>query len=198
VLQEPLAAPAVDRHSVRPKEETTARMTGQGMPKTSKGANMKCIECGFTMKVTREDIDYEPSKGLVVRLHDIEIGRDTNGHVVRSIYRIGPLHREIAAAIVRKPGRMTGPEFRYLRSHLGYQAKDLATILGATAAGVSRWENGHEPIGPQTDRLMRLLVVSREPLDGFAFEQLAAIEKKAARPLELELRVDGDEWRPAA
>jgi DNA-binding transcriptional regulator YiaG len=150
------------------------------------------------MRSGKENYPYEPVPGLVVMLRGITVLRDDNGHAAPAIPRILALHQSIAGAVVGKPGRLSGPEFRFLRTHLGYQAKDLAPIVGASPFTLSRWETGKEPIGPQADRLARLLTVLLAHLKGFKPEQFGAIDKKAARPLELALRVAGEEWRPAA
>ncbi len=159
---------------------------------------ISCPECGLSMTAAKETYPYEPVPGLVVQLHGITVLRDASGHVVPSIPRVLQLHEAVAGALVNKPGRLSGPEFRFLRTYLDYQAKDLAPIVGASAFTVSRWETGKEPIGPQADRLIRLLTVLGKGVKGFAPEQLAAIDKRVARPLELGLRVAGNEWRTAA
>jgi DNA-binding transcriptional regulator YiaG len=158
----------------------------------------KCPECGLPMVAAKENYPYEPVPGFIVTLHGITVLRDEAGHVAPSIPRILLLHRAIAGALVRKPGRLAGPEFRFLRTFMGYQAKELAPILGTSTFTMSRWETGKEPIGPQADRLVRTLAVLRQGVGEFDPQELAAIDKKAARPLELELRVAGEEWRPAA
>lgn len=158
----------------------------------------RCPECELEMSSTTEDYPYQPVPGLVVMLHGITVLRDASGHVAPSIPSALPLHRAIARAIVEKPGRLTGPEFRFLRTTLGYQAKDFAPIAGASVFTVSRWEQGKEPIGPQADRLVRALTVLREKLDDFQLGALGSIDKKPARPLELKLRIAGEEWKPAA
>jgi len=85
------------------------------------------------------------------------------GAVEIVIPRIEELHRALALAILRKRGRLAAPEVRFLRKYLGWSGADFAKHMGVDAATVSRWENEEQPMGPVADRLLRLMVVTREP-----------------------------------
>jgi len=155
---------------------------------------MKCPECGLTMKVTREDVNLELVRDLAVRVHDLEVARDSNGHVERSLPMAESFARAVAAAIVKKPARLAGPEIRFLRTHLGWSAQEFASIVGADPASVSRWENGKDDIGPQTDRLLRALTLLREPIEGYDASELRLIGKAVGKPLHLEARLNERQW----
>jgi putative zinc finger/helix-turn-helix YgiT family protein len=108
------------------------------------------------------------------------------------------LMRAIAAAVVAKPTRLAAEEIRFLRTHLGYSGVRLARLLGVGAPTVSRWENGHEPIGAVPDRLLRTLDVIRDGAEGFDVEALAEIGEEQGAPLRLRVRMKDGIWKAAA
>jgi DNA-binding transcriptional regulator YiaG len=67
---------------------------------------------------------------------------------------------EIALAVYRVtiPVKLSGCEIRFLRSALGQRAADLGKFLQVRDETVSRWENEKEPMKPQTEKLLRILV----------------------------------------
>ena len=92
-----------------------------------------------------------------------------NGYTVKetpygdavAIENVPGLTRAICAALVKKPGRLTGAEFRYLRLHLRLSQKSLAKLFGNTEQAVALWEkNGRVPLW--ADKLLRLLWSEKE------------------------------------
>lgn len=77
------------------------------------------------------------------------------------------LHRAIARSVLAKTERLSGAEVRFLRKVLGWSGTDFAEHMGTTAETISRWENGTAAIGPQADRLLRLMVMSRDPVEDY-------------------------------
>ncbi len=66
------------------------------------------------------------------------------------------LTRAICAVLARKPGRLTGVEFRYLRLDLRLSQKSLSELLGNTEQSVANWEKrGRVPLW--ADKHLRLL-----------------------------------------
>jgi transcriptional regulator with XRE-family HTH domain len=64
----------------------------------------------------------------------------------------------IAAACVARvllPQKLSGKEIKSLRKSLEITGKALAEILNVTAETISRWENDKEPIGPNSELLLR-------------------------------------------
>ncbi|HUH03867.1 MAG TPA: helix-turn-helix transcriptional regulator [Kofleriaceae bacterium] len=59
-----------------------------------------------------------------------------------------------------------------MRKALGWSSLDLADTLGVDASTVSRWENGKQDIGPQADRLLRLLVVHESAISDYEAHDL--------------------------
>jgi len=68
------------------------------------------------------------------------------------------LQKVIAVCLAFKPVLLSGSEIRAMRSILRLKSKDLAEKLGVGPEHLSRIENGHEPISPQLDKLIRLRV----------------------------------------
>lgn len=75
------------------------------------------------------------------------------------------LHRAIGLWIVRKPGRLTGAELRFLRQELDLSQRRLAEYLGCEEQTVSLWERrGRMP--KIADRFVR--AIYRETVEGNA------------------------------
>ena len=55
---------------------------------------------------------------------------------------------------------------------MGMSSVDLSRSMGVTRETVSRWETGATPMGPVADRLLRLLVLTHEPSDSYAVDDL--------------------------
>ena len=82
--------------------------------------------------------------------------RDTPYGSAVAIEDIEGLTRVICQALVRKPGRLVGSEFRYLRLHLRLSQKSLAKLFGNTEQSVANWEKrGRVPLW--ADKHIRLL-----------------------------------------
>jgi DNA-binding transcriptional regulator YiaG len=108
------------------------------------------------------------------------------------------LHRAIGLVVVRKPARLTGAEVRFLRKLLGYSGADFARHIGVDPTVVSKWENDQQPIGEQSDRLLRMMVAHGRPLEEYPLDKLAEIDPKSHEPAYVDLRVSGREWLPTA
>ncbi|MBN8508070.1 MAG: helix-turn-helix domain-containing protein [Burkholderiales bacterium] len=66
------------------------------------------------------------------------------------------LVQAVCSALVRKAGRLTGAEFRYLRASLGLSQASLGKLLGVTDQSVAGWEKrGRIPL--LADKHLRLL-----------------------------------------
>lgn len=122
---------------------------------------MKCPNCGKEMRSKVRDYEYVESGLENVVLKNItvhECGRC--GEVLPEIVKAKQVHKWIAEYLVRKQSPLTGAEFRFLRQQMGMRAAELAAFLGVTPVTVSRWENGKETVGPQSDRLLRAFFVT--------------------------------------
>ena len=71
------------------------------------------------------------------------------------------LTRAICAALTKKPGRLTGAEFRYLRLDLRLSQKALGQLFGNTEQAIAIWEKaGKIPL--LADKHLRLLWAERD------------------------------------
>ena len=66
-----------------------------------------------------------------------------------------------AIALISGPRRLTPSNVRHLRKLGKFTQKRLAQLLGVDKAVVGRWENGHRRMGFQSERLFRILIISR-------------------------------------
>ena len=110
------------------------------------------------------------------------------------------LFRVVAGLLVHKPERLSGSEARFLRKWLGWSGQDTAEKLGFTPEHVSRWENDKVPISETADKLLRSLVLVREPIDDYAAwdAELGTLAKSDAAPLPLTIVKVGQSWATAA
>jgi putative zinc finger/helix-turn-helix YgiT family protein len=139
------------------------------------GTAMKCIECGTTMKTTRENVKYDAVGLPGITLRNIEVRRCKCGETEYVIPDIEGLHRAIAAAVIEQSVPLAGPEIRFLRKHLGWSGVDFAEHMGATPETVSRWEHGRLAMSAQADRLLRTMVALKEPVQSYSLDLLKAI-----------------------
>jgi len=158
---------------------------------------MKCMECGAEVTSARETFNYKAS-GLPVTLLNVEVRRCKEcGEFEVVIPYIEELHTAIAHAVVVKKARLTPAEIRFLRTHLGWSGTDFAKRMGVAAATVSRWENDKEPIGPQADRLLRLMVLTKEPVASYTLDELVDLDAKA-KPAAIKLIPSKAGWTAPA
>jgi putative zinc finger/helix-turn-helix YgiT family protein len=107
------------------------------------------------------------------------------------IPNIEGLHRAIARMVIAKDARLSGAEVRFLRKVLGWSGSDFAAHMGATPETVSRWETDTAPIGPQADRLLRLMVMTSDPVADYRkLDLLKAVAK--AKPAVVRLIAKAD------
>jgi len=71
------------------------------------------------------------------------------------IPRLKLLHATLARAIALSPNVLSGTEIRFLRKQLKLKAKEFAVFLHVDASTLSRWENGDQEPGSQSDSLVR-------------------------------------------
>jgi putative zinc finger/helix-turn-helix YgiT family protein len=129
---------------------------------------MTCLECGGAMRTRREIVPFDKPIGLPgVRLSTcVARCRNCGAFEVR-LPDLEGLHRAIARALVTKKARLAPTEIRFLRKVLGWSGADFAEHVGTSAETVSRWETGATPMGPQADRLLRLMVLTTDPVSDY-------------------------------
>jgi putative zinc finger/helix-turn-helix YgiT family protein len=161
---------------------------------------MTCLVCGAEMKTGWENVRYDACGLPGVTLMDVEVSRCPQcGEYEVAIPQIDDLHKAIAQAVIRKTSRLDAAEVRYLRKYLGWSGADFATHMGMAPETISRWETGAESIGPTADRLLRLMVATRDPVREYPLEVLATISKEPPKKaVRLGLKRDTDGWHAAA
>ena len=155
---------------------------------------MTCIECGGRVISKKENYRYEACGLRNVTLAGVEVRRcATCGDHEVVIPRIEELHVTLANAIVRHTSRLSSSEVRFLRKYLGYSGVDFAGVMGVSPETVSRWENRKETMGASAERLLRLLVAHKTPIERYPIETLSRISAKA-RTKPIGLRLKASRW----
>lgn len=74
---------------------------------------------------------------------------------------------------------------------------DFAKRTGTKPETVSRWENGKAVMGPQADRLLRILVARETPVTEYSVDVLAQIaaDEGPTAPVRVELRKGRKGWK---
>lgn len=159
----------------------------------------QCHACGGSTRTRREKRYRYTECGLPNVVIDDVVDVTTCercGETYTSIPAIDDLHRQIAAAVIRKKGRLAPAEIRFLRKHLGWSGVDFARRSGTKPETVSRWENGRTIMGPQADRLLRVLVAKQTPAMEYPVDLLAqvAADDGPATPVRVELEKGPNGW----
>jgi putative transcriptional regulator len=92
-----------------------------------------------------------------------------------TFYDIDGLHRTIGIALVGKRARLTGREFRFLRSELLLSQASLAKILGVRELTIGRWEKDRSEIPLSADAIVRQLFAESRGKNGPIKELLERI-----------------------
>ena len=82
---------------------------------------------------------------------------DSPGGKTIVIHDIDGLQRVIGKALVGKRQRLTGKEFRFLRSELLLSQSNLASMLGVKELTVGRWERGESEIPLSAEAAVRMM-----------------------------------------
>ncbi len=165
-------------------------------------AGHKCLECGSELTESKQDYQFTESglqnivlSGITV-LHCEKCKTD-----IPRIPKMNDLMRTIALALVVKPYSLAGPEVRFLRKFLGLTGEAFARLLDVDKTTLSKWETGEDPVGPQSDRLIRLIAVTTgDRLKEKVEEVIQNFEKiqKRKKPVKVTVQADTHEYRYAA
>ncbi len=126
--------------------------------------------------------------------HETEYGKGISFTCVEG------LHKAISLQIVRRDGKLSGKEFRFLRKELELTQAQLAKYLGVKPLEINRWEQGKtETTNPLADRLIRLLYLEKALGNPHVLELLESLQElpDEARAIKLRLKKD-DGWQNAA
>jgi putative zinc finger/helix-turn-helix YgiT family protein len=144
----------------------------------------RCRVCGAPTEVRRENYKYDASGLDNITLQNIEVRHCPKcGERQALIPSLAELHKAIALALAEKRERLFPKEIRFLRKYLGLSSADFAAKIGVDPATVSRYENTSDPqpMGKQTERLLRLMVIVEKPVQSYPLEELATQEPKSVR-----------------
>jgi putative zinc finger/helix-turn-helix YgiT family protein len=122
-----------------------------------------CSNCGQPAEIQKGDFPFIRQPGLNVHLYDVDlIVCPECGNIDPVIPKVNEVLRKIAEAIVGKKYRMTGAEVRFLRKYLGMTAEQFCRLLHVDKTTMSKWENDEDPVGQQSDLLIRTLVLLKD------------------------------------
>jgi len=156
---------------------------------------LKCLECSAPMKARKEDHRYDECGLKYITLVGVEVARCPRcGNYEISTPHLEELHRLLARVLIEKSTRFTGDEVRFLRKSPGWSGSDFAEYMGVAGETVSRWENDAAPIGPQADRLLRVLVAQGRLTIRYPTERLAKIDSKKATATRVTLIARNQRW----
>jgi DNA-binding transcriptional regulator YiaG len=84
------------------------------------------------------------------------VEKDTPYGKAVSFHDLDGLTKAICMALVNKPGKLSGAEFRYIRSGLLLSQKSLGKLLGCTEQAVAKWEKTGK-VPKTSDLVIRML-----------------------------------------
>lgn len=158
---------------------------------------MNCVICGATLALPHpETMPFTSLPGTL--LVGVEV-RDCSGCGEREVVipRIKELMALLAAMVASRPGRLSGPEIRFLRKHIGWAGADFARLFGSSLPTVSRWEAGKQQMDIRAEMALRVSVTRLQPIDDYqeyeAFLSRVRDGQSSASPAR-EARWEGAHW----
>lgn len=122
-------------------------------------SEQRCSVCGATARIIKGSYSYKESGLDNVTLENIDlIHCDECRNEDPIIPALEVLHNAIANGLMSKPVRLDGKELRFVRKHLGMSGREFSRLLHIDHTTLSKWENGQQPAGPQSDLLVRALI----------------------------------------
>ena len=156
---------------------------------------MKCLQCGGDMTVSRGTYKGKTIGLPNITLAGVEIRRCAAcSEEEVAIPKMEDLLRVLSSELVKKPGRLTGAEVRFLRKYLGWSGEDFARHMGVARETVSRWENEHENMGPVAERLLRAFVLLEKPIDAYRLADIEAADAGKNAPLRAKASIERHKW----
>ncbi|MFZ0889502.1 MAG: helix-turn-helix domain-containing protein [Candidatus Binataceae bacterium] len=154
-----------------------------------------CGKCGGAL-VTRTVPEYRNDAlmgipGIVI-LNTVEEMRCRKcGHVAATGFsNLEGLIATVAVARVAAARKLNARDVRFLRKALGWSSKELAAKLEVRDETVSRWENEREPMGPTSEKLLRLIVTQ------FLGDKAPALDIDEKRIVSMRIRAVSTATKP--
>jgi len=134
-----------------------------------------------TMSTKGEAYQYTES-GLnnVYLVGGYEFVDDGKAVIIRDI---DGLHRAIGQILVKMPRRLTGDEFRFLRSELLLSQAALAKLLGVKELTIGRWERGESELPVPAEVIVRITFLE-------SLGETGEVKKLLERIADLEDEID--------
>ena len=113
-----------------------------------------------------------------------------------SITQAAGLHKVLSEELIKKPARLTGKEFRFLRVQLGLSQLAIGKAQGVSEQNVSLWER-HGKVPKANDQLMRvmyLLHASNDKLLRESFDRIMTVERLVHQKIVAQSTARG--WTP--
>lgn len=160
-----------------------------------------CSNCGAETRVVRGDYQFKESGLRNVLVRGIELVRCAKcGNEDPIFHDMAGLMRAIALAVLQKRSRLAGEEVRFLRKHAMLSQEDFARYLHVDKTTLSKWENNDDPIGAQSDLLIRAVAMAHDADlakgTGELVRHFEAIEDKQKR-LRVEVNAETHEFEYA-
>lgn len=123
---------------------------------------MKCSNCEEPAKIVHGNYKFKESGLDNVILCGIELIKcEGCGNEDPIIPALDDLFRTIALALVTKPYGLAGEEVRFLRKYMSLTGDEFSRMLHVDKTTLSKWENNDDPVGPQSDLAIRMMVMSQ-------------------------------------
>lgn len=120
----------------------------------------QCSKCGALAPVVQGDYQLG-GVGIPVLIKNIELVKCAEcGNIDPIIPNLDDLMNTIALAVVCSPCKLNGRDIRFLRKFSGKSSAEFARLLHVHHTHLSKMENDQACTGPQTDKLVRFLVIS--------------------------------------
>ena len=150
-----------------------------------------CRHCGGKLKIVPGEWRFDSRRVLNVLIVNGRVVKCVScGATLPMVERHKELDRTIGEALLAKPGRLAGPELRFLRRHVRMRQADLCGYLGTDQGTVSKWETGEQPIALRTDLLVRYVVAVRDEKFRERLDRLAEQFKEIRDLPEVQIEVD--------
>lgn len=106
----------------------------------------------------RADLPGAPFEVIIIGAVVEDYCSECGASVKTTIPDLEGLLHAVAAARCAVPRKLSGAEIKFLRRAMGWKAKDVAGKLDMTPENFSRVENNAKLLGPQSEKLFRILV----------------------------------------
>lgn len=160
---------------------------------------MNCLVCGSKMKKSKDRNCHYTESGLskiyLQGIYTYECGNNECGEEELTIPNIEELHDLIAHNIAFQTNKLLPEEIRFLRTHLGFSGNDFAMKIGVSPETVSRWEKGRVNMKESSEKLLRVLVLSKSgPFRNYDdLSKFAKTQRKTA--LKRTFKISKDHWQ---